>query len=268
MNFEQLSIRHKECVNQSTATLYKRLESQQIIIDFEVVEQPTWGMQEYPAEERFKIFCSNTNLIPECLIHELQHVEMAVKGFRDELSVQAHFSSRNSFFNSRFGQQKLNELNNKIAHIKMIDEFKKMGNPASLFLNEPAQKYFLRTIKPEIDCIRNLEQAEIIKPGLRIFVFLYSIGAEKLFEQYPEPEICYAIRQALHEIDIALYTRISAIYDEWKNDTTNNNIGFYESVQNLLEEFNVLSDYSPELNVYEEAICRGNVDIFGCFDEG
>src|SRR5438067_7273891 len=192
---------HKDSFTDIAHSLYQRMTACGDKIDFEIKKQDSWGMQEIPDEKRYTIIDPGQGANPSAMIHELLHVDLAQKGFKNDVTIRKHFLSTNSFFGSVYGGSLIPELNNKIAHVRMIKEFLALGEDPDTFLHETASAYFDNVIEKDLVCMKKLKEAGGINIGATIFKFIYHTGSAKLFACYAQTKISDEIFQMLRAID-------------------------------------------------------------------
>ncbi len=244
--------------------LYDALATQGIEIEFEINrKQSTWGMQEYPAEKRFVISQPDDKANPSAMIHELLHIELALKGYKNNSTISKHFAGQQSYLATNNAITIISAIVNKLAHLKMIGPFRAYGYAADSFLQESAADNYANSLHTELRCLQKLRDEGMENSGRTLFVFIYHIGAAKLYALYPEPAIAQSIISGLKSYDAALFDKVEALYDQWIADPGYDSVFFFEGINLLLQGYNVPENFFPALSVVENAICTDNADIFG-----
>jgi hypothetical protein len=227
-------------LNEPNEKLLEKLRSNGVIIDFEITpDTDSWGVKEL---FHYKITANDEKSNPAALAHELLHIQLEQMGYSGPIEVYKYFNETNSVFTVTY----IAELNNTIAHFKMLDDFLQMGYNIDEFLQDTPKEYFLNNI---IEYVIQLVlehksgQFDACEQARQIIMLC---AAAKLFEQYkikfPEtqngvhPELIY---EPLREINPGLIDALDALFQEWNDATTVDNIQCFFRINETMKNFGI-----------------------------
>ncbi|MGV0751778.1 hypothetical protein [Empedobacter brevis] len=229
-----------ESLNDQNQSLYDSLISIGIKINFSVDEELTCWQVEEPM--LFNIASHNAEPNESSLAHELLHIKLRSMGFWRTIDIYRFLNEKNSIFNADF----LGKLDNQLGHFKMIDEFIEMGYNVDSFLQDTPKDYLLSgmILKAPLLVLQNISgQFEICEQTREI---INLICGAKLFELYKikDPTTINGVHSdiiinPLKKINKDLVDELIALFDEWYNTYTYDNMCFYYKLDELIKKYKI-----------------------------
>lgn len=227
-------------LNERNQELYNKLIAAGANISFEIDgDADSWYVQEKLS---FKIGSPDDNPNPASLAHELLHIQLKFKGFRNTSEIYGLYNEDNSIFTPDF----IASLNNNVAHFKMLDEFLQMGFSVDEFLQDTPKKYFLDGMLLQTVLMVAQHNAGVaeIRPQTREIILL--CASAKLFELYKvkDPNTQNGLHPAgvmgpLKEINADLVNGLDKLFNEWNEANTVDNPQFYHRLNALVQSLNI-----------------------------
>lgn len=195
----------------------------------------TWYVREKTS---FQIGSPDNNPNPAAMAHELLHIQLTFKGFGTTFDIYKHFNENNSIFTPEF----IGELNNNVAHFKMIDDFLNLGYNIDEFLQDTPKTYFLQGMLFQAMKMVVLHNAKISNQCEEVRDIILLCASAKLFELYKlkDPDTKNGLHPdgiigPLKEINPELVDGLIKLFDEWNEANTVDNIQFFTRLNILLQ---------------------------------
>ncbi|RYE54707.1 MAG: hypothetical protein EOP48_11720 [Sphingobacteriales bacterium] len=236
-------MKYEESLNEKTRALLEKLQTAGADITFELDNTAsTWYVQE---RKSFKIASPNDSPNQAAMAHELLHVHLTLRGFSGGFEIYKQYNEANSICTSDF----VGDLNNTLAHFKMIDDFLELGFNIDDFLQDTPKQYFLDSILFRTTMMVAQHNAGIVVDvceQTRDIIML--CGSAKLFELYKikDPNTKNGLHPdgvmtPLREINSDLIEGLDNLFKEWNEANTLDNPQFYFRLNALLQKLGIPS---------------------------
>lgn len=150
-------MRFNNSIDEKNTVLLNELESGGIQIEFEIRKDlQHWGVQ---PRYKFAIAAPDENPSAEMLAHELLHIKLNVLGFLPTSIIMDFYYPGNCHFDTK----QISNLQNQLAHIKMLPLFVELGYSADKFTANHGNDFFLKDLIPSTVKLRAM--FEIFKKG-------------------------------------------------------------------------------------------------------
>lgn len=172
--------RFNDSIDDKNAPLLNEIESAGVQIEFEVHQElEYWGVQ---PRYKFAIAAPDENRNPEMLAHELLHIKLNILGFLPTPVIMDFFYPGNCHFDTK----QISNLQNQLAHIKMLPLFVELGYSADKFTANHGNDFFVNDLIPSIGKIQaTFERVKMNgeKPPIDVVTeFIISIACIKQYE--------------------------------------------------------------------------------------
>ena len=224
-------------IDSKNRNLLNELTKAGVEIDFEEnTDFKSWAVQ---PKYKYRIVAPNKESDPEALTHELLHIELNILGFLHTNIISDIFIEENT----RFSTSKLSDIQNQLAHLKMLPNFVSLGYKANDFISNNIEanqdiKRGLINLKTSFELSNQLNQKYDIKTITQFF-YLFIIVKNRELENYyskeenPNLEEYYALLKSCNE---ELYQRIEIELNDWISQQFSFNYKFYDRINNHLKE--------------------------------
>lgn len=172
----------------------------------------------------FQIIAPSEIINEEFFTHELLHVFLISEGFlSSDIFFKLYYGGT-----FKFDYEFLQDLNNELAHYKMLPLFMKYGYAKENFLRESFEE----------GIIIGKEFVSIIPPQLNrthIFNFVKAFSTLYFIRQYYDQDESHL--EELKNKSITFYTDIKLVYDKWIESPHYINIDFYRELNDSIQRF-------------------------------
>jgi hypothetical protein len=242
-------MRFNDSIDEKNAELLNELESAGIQIEFEIRKDlQHWGVQ---PRYKFAIAAPDENSSPEMLAHELLHIKLNVLGFLPTSIIMDFYYPGNCHFDTK----QISNLQNQLAHIKMLPLFVELGYPADKFTINHGNDFFLKDLIPSTIKLRamfGLFKKGGLRPSIDLVTeFIINIVCIKQYEVEHSLTGKKVIdtESLISELKAADEPLFNAIYEEltkWTDVKTYRNSFLYQNLNFRLYQlgYPVESDWS------------------------
>ncbi|RLJ32140.1 hypothetical protein CLU97_1586 [Chryseobacterium sp. 7] len=225
----------QKSLNEKNQELYTSLLKQGFEINFEI--DPS--VSSWYAQPKFKyvIGAPTDELNHTAMAHELLHIKLEGMGFENSINIYKYFNEKtNEIFDANF----VGNLNNSLAHFKMLDDFIQMGYSIDDFLQDTPREYFVKDmivrlaflIQDELnhDKVALLKEIILMISTAKLFN-LYKIKQDSTTEGVHEDIIIITLKK----INENIINELNNLFQEWIDTNTLTNQFFFQKLTDLIE---------------------------------
>lgn len=228
-----MDMRYNDSIDDKNIALLDELERSGVQIEFEIKEElGNWGVQE---RLKFAIAAPNNLKNSELFAHELLHIKLNILGFLTTPVITSIFRPHNCHFDT--GQ--FSNIQNQLAHLRMLPLFLELGYDANKFVANHGDIFLVEELLPStgrLTALFGLFREIVSKPSIDMVTeFIVNILCLHQYENYyrltgEKGVDIEALKEMLRNADENLLNVIYTQVSEWTRSGTFSNYDFYHNL--------------------------------------